>query len=34
MVAAGSTPEELAAFVKSETDKWGVVIRKANIALD
>ncbi len=34
MAAAGSTPDELAAFVKSETDKWGVVIKAANIMLD
>ena len=30
----GSTPEELAAFMKSETAKWGKVVREANIRLD
>jgi tripartite-type tricarboxylate transporter receptor subunit TctC len=34
MVAAGSTPEELGAFVKSEVKKWGAVIKEANITLD
>ena len=27
----GSTPDELAAFMKAESDKWGKVIREANI---
>ncbi|MCC8936832.1 tripartite tricarboxylate transporter substrate binding protein [Bradyrhizobium sp. Arg68] len=30
----GSTPAELAAFLKSETDKWGPVIRDARIKLE
>jgi tripartite-type tricarboxylate transporter receptor subunit TctC len=30
----GSTPAELAAFEKSEQERWGAVIRKANIKLD
>src|SRR5262249_34446645 len=30
----GSTPQELAAFVKSEMDKWGPVIREAKIKVD
>jgi tripartite-type tricarboxylate transporter receptor subunit TctC len=34
MVAAGSTPEELAALFKAETDKWTAVIRGAKISLD
>ena len=31
---AGCTPEELAAFVKSETAKWAKVIRSANVTLN
>jgi tripartite-type tricarboxylate transporter receptor subunit TctC len=30
----GSTPEELAAFLKAEMDKWGPVIREAKINAD
>jgi tripartite-type tricarboxylate transporter receptor subunit TctC len=30
----GSTPAELAAFLKSETDKWGPVIREAKIRVE
>jgi tripartite-type tricarboxylate transporter receptor subunit TctC len=30
----GSTPAELAAFLKSETDKWGPVIRDARIRVE
>jgi tripartite-type tricarboxylate transporter receptor subunit TctC len=30
----GSTPAALAAFLKSETDKWGPVIRDAKIRID
>jgi tripartite-type tricarboxylate transporter receptor subunit TctC len=30
----GSTPSELAAFLKSEIDKWGPVIREAKIRVD
>jgi tripartite-type tricarboxylate transporter receptor subunit TctC len=30
----GSTPAQLAAFLKSETDKWGPVIRDARIKVD
>lgn len=31
---AGSTPEELSRFVRSEYDKWGKVVRQAGIRLD
>jgi tripartite-type tricarboxylate transporter receptor subunit TctC len=31
IVVVGSTPAELAAFLKSETDKWGPVIKEAGI---
>jgi tripartite-type tricarboxylate transporter receptor subunit TctC len=31
---AGSTPEELAAFVRSENSKWEKVIRSANVTLN
>jgi tripartite-type tricarboxylate transporter receptor subunit TctC len=34
MVAAGSTPEQLAALIEAEMTKWRPVINKANIALD
>jgi tripartite-type tricarboxylate transporter receptor subunit TctC len=34
MVAVGSTPEELTALFKAETEKWSAVIKEANIALD
>ena len=34
MVAVGSKPEELAALLKAETEKWSAVIKEANIALD
>jgi tripartite-type tricarboxylate transporter receptor subunit TctC len=34
MEVAGSTPEELAALLKSETEKWGAVIKEAKITLD
>jgi tripartite-type tricarboxylate transporter receptor subunit TctC len=30
----GSTPEQLAAFLKSEIDKWGPVIKEAKIRVD
>jgi tripartite-type tricarboxylate transporter receptor subunit TctC len=33
-VPKGSSPSELAAFLKSETDKWGPVIRDAQIKLE
>ena len=33
-VPKGSTPAELAAFLKSEIDKWGPVIRDAKIRVD
>ena len=29
-----STPEEFAAFTKSEIDRWGKIIKSANIKLD
>ena len=31
---AGSSPEELARFVRAEYDKWGQVVREAGIRLD
>ncbi len=34
MVAAGSTTDELGAFVTSEVKKWGVVIKTAGITID
>jgi tripartite-type tricarboxylate transporter receptor subunit TctC len=34
MVAVGSTPDELAAALKSETEKWKPVIQEAKISLD
>jgi tripartite-type tricarboxylate transporter receptor subunit TctC len=34
MVAAGSTPDELAALFKAEMEKWTTVIRDAKISLD
>src|ERR1700694_5755540 len=33
-VPKGSTPSELAAFLKSETDKWGPVIKEARIKVE
>ena len=33
-VPKGSTPAELAAFLKSETDKWGPVIKEAQIKVE
>jgi tripartite-type tricarboxylate transporter receptor subunit TctC len=34
MVPVGSTPEELAALLKAEMEKWRPVIKEVNIALD
>jgi tripartite-type tricarboxylate transporter receptor subunit TctC len=34
MVAVGSTPEELGAALKAETERWAPVIREAKISLD
>ena len=34
MVAGGSTPEELAALLRADTEKWRPVIAESNIALD
>ena len=34
MVAVGSTPEELGAALKAETERWGPVIKEAKISLD
>jgi tripartite-type tricarboxylate transporter receptor subunit TctC len=31
VVVRGSTPEELAAFLRAEMDKWAAVIKAANI---
>ena len=33
-IIAGGTPEQLAAFVRSETAKWGEIIRLADIKID
>ena len=30
----GNTPQEFAAFLKSETDKWAGVIRRTGVRLD
>jgi tripartite-type tricarboxylate transporter receptor subunit TctC len=30
-VVIGSTPDELASFLRSEMDKWGKVIKESNI---
>ncbi len=34
VVVVGSTPSELAAFLKAEMDKWGPVIKEAGIRAD
>jgi tripartite-type tricarboxylate transporter receptor subunit TctC len=34
MVAVSSTPQELTELLKAEMEKWSVVIKEANIALD
>jgi hypothetical protein len=31
MLPGGGTPEQMGAFVKEETQRWGDVIRAANI---
>ncbi|MGV3726408.1 tripartite tricarboxylate transporter substrate-binding protein [Hydrogenophaga sp.] len=31
---AGGTPEQFAAFMKAETQKWGAVIRRQNIQVE
>ena len=33
VVVIGSTPAELAAYLKSEMEKWGPVIKEAGITL-
>jgi tripartite-type tricarboxylate transporter receptor subunit TctC len=33
VVVVGSTPGELGAFLKSEMDKWGPVIKEAGISI-
>ena len=33
VVVVGTTPQELAAFLKSEMDKWGPVIKEAGISI-
>ena len=33
VVVVGSTPQELGAHLKSEMEKWGPVIRAANITI-
>jgi tripartite-type tricarboxylate transporter receptor subunit TctC len=34
MIAVGSTPQELGAALKAETERWAPVIKQANISLD
>ena len=34
LLAANSTPNELAAFLASEIEKWGTVIKDAGIKID
>ncbi len=34
IIAVSSTPEAFAAYIRAETDKWGKVIRSANIKAD
>jgi tripartite-type tricarboxylate transporter receptor subunit TctC len=34
MVAVGSTPEQLGAALKAETERWAPVIKEAKISLD
>ncbi len=31
---AGSTPEEFSKFLRNEVDKWGKVIRAANVKVE
>ena len=33
-LASGNTPEEFTAYVKAEIDKWGAVVKSANIKAD
>jgi tripartite-type tricarboxylate transporter receptor subunit TctC len=33
MQAAGGTPDDLKAYVRSELDKWGPIIKAANIEM-
>ena len=32
--ALGSTPQEYAAYIKSEISRWGEVVKAANVKLD
>ena len=34
MTPVGGTPEAIKAFIKDETERWGEVIRAANISVD
>jgi tripartite-type tricarboxylate transporter receptor subunit TctC len=34
VVVVGSTPAELATFLKAEMDKWGPLIKKAGVYAD
>jgi tripartite-type tricarboxylate transporter receptor subunit TctC len=34
MQAGGGTPEDLKAFMASEVDKWGPIIKAANITME
>jgi len=33
-IVVGSAPEELGAYVRAESDKWGKVIRDLNVTLE
>jgi tripartite-type tricarboxylate transporter receptor subunit TctC len=33
-MVAGSTPEELATLLKSEIDKWGMIVKEAGISIN
>ncbi len=33
-IAGGGSPEELAAFVRSERERWGVIVKAANVKLE
>ena len=33
-IASGNSPEEFAAFIKSETEKWGRVAKAAKVRIE
>ena len=33
-IPVGDTPEQFAAYIKAENEKWGAVVRSANIKVD